>query len=156
MISPETFAIALLDISVNPGMIEAREKTVLDQIDYVMITVSDMKRSIVFYQDMLGLDVKHRSEGWTELATGSTVLVLQGGGAALPSREAEFQGAPVAGSCSIGFSVFDVDKLYEELSGKGVRFSMPPAVRQQGIKLAVCQDPDGVSIAFTTRTDMLD
>ncbi len=128
----------------------------LDQIDYVMITVSNMQRSIVFYRDMLGFDLKFHSEGWTELATGSTVLVLQGGGAPQPSREAEFQGAPVAGSCSIGFLVFDVDRLYEALTEKGVHFTMPPVTRSEGIKMAVCHDPDGVSITFTTRTDMSD
>jgi predicted enzyme related to lactoylglutathione lyase len=54
-----------------------------------------------------------------------------------------------AGSCSIGFNVDDVDKTYEELKAKGINFVMPPTQREgEGIKLAVCVDPDGLPIAF--------
>src|ERR1043165_395070 len=54
-----------------------------------------------------------------------------------------------AGACSIGFNVDDVDKTYEELQAKGIRFVMPPTQREgEGIKLAVGLDPDGLPISF--------
>jgi len=119
-----------------------------------MLNVSNMDRSLVFYRDLLGMEVKFQSEGWTELATGATVLVLQGGGSPQPSREAELQGVPVAGSCTIGFTVIDVDVLYRDLSEKGLQFSMPPVQRTEAIRMAICHDPDGLAVAFITRTDL--
>jgi predicted enzyme related to lactoylglutathione lyase len=55
----------------------------------------------------------------------------------------------MAGSCSIGFNVDDVDKTYDELKAKGLRFVMPPTQREgEGIKLAVAIDPDGLPVSF--------
>jgi predicted enzyme related to lactoylglutathione lyase len=48
-----------------------------------------------------------------------------------------------------GFNVDDVDKTYAELKSKGIRFVMPPTQREgEGIKLAVCVDPDGLPVSF--------
>lgn len=118
------------------------------QIDYTMVVVSDMERSVEFYRDKLGIPLKFQSPDWTEFATGATTLALHGGGiksehplTADPSK--------VAGACSIGFNVDDVDKTYEELKAKGIRFVMPPTQREgEGIRLAVGIDPDGLPISF--------
>jgi lactoylglutathione lyase len=118
------------------------------QIDYTMVVVSDMQRSVEFYRDLLGIPLKFQSPDWTEFQTGATTLALHGGGvkASIPPA-----GDPTkqAGSCSIGFNVEDVDKTYEELKAKGIHFVMPPTQREgEGIKLAVGLDPDGLPIAF--------
>ena len=118
------------------------------QIDYAMIVVSDMQRSVEFYRDKLGIPLKFESPEWTEFATGATTLALHGGGVASNQPPA---GDPskIAGACSIGFNVDDVDKTYEELKTKGIRFVMPPTQREgEGIKLAVGLDPDGLPISF--------
>ena len=118
------------------------------QIDYTMVVVSDMPRSVEFYRDKLGIPLKFQSPDWTEFQTGSTTLALHGGG--VPAT-APPTGDPtkLAGSCSIGFNVEDVDKTYLELQEKGIRFVMPPTQREgEGIRLAVCIDPDGLPIAF--------
>ena len=118
------------------------------QIDYTMIIVSDMKRSIEFYRDKLGIPLKFESPEWTEFATGTTTLALHGGGVAREYHDTGDQ-SKTAGSCSIGFNVDDVDKTYEELKGKGLRFVMPPTQREgEGVKLAVAIDPDGLPISF--------
>jgi len=121
---------------------------VFKQLDYTMVVVSDMARSVEFYRDRLGIPLKFESPEWTEFQTGTTTLALHSGG--VPR-----QGPPVgdpskqAGSCSIGFNVEDVDKTYEELKAKGVNFVMPPMQREgEGIRLAVCLDPDGLPISF--------
>jgi len=118
------------------------------QIDYTMIVVSDMQRSIEFYRDKLGIPLKFESPEWTEFQTGTTTLALHGGG--VPAS-----GPPTgdpskrAGHCSIGFNVEDVDKTFEELQAKGIRFVMPPTQREgEGIKLAVAIDPDGLPVSF--------
>ena len=120
------------------------------QIDYTMIVVSDMDRSVEFYRDKLGIPLKFQSPGWTEFATGATTLALHGGGVASekPARTDD-DPAKWAGECSIGFSVEDVDKTYEELKTKGINFVMPPTQREgEGIRLAVAVDPDGLPISF--------
>ena len=118
------------------------------QIDYTMVVVSEMQRSVEFYRDKLGLPLKFQSPDWTEFQTGATTLALHGGGvvgATPPAGDPTKQ----AGSCSIGFNVEDVDKTYEELKAKGIQFVMPPTQREgEGIKLAVGLDPDGLPIAF--------
>lgn len=118
------------------------------QIDYTMVVVSEMQRSVEFYRDKLGIPLKFQSPDWTEFQTGATTLALHGGGVigtAPPAGDPTKQ----AGSCSIGFNVEDVDKTYEELKAKGIHFVMPPTQREgEGIKLAVGLDPDGLPIAF--------
>ena len=118
------------------------------QIDYTMIIVSDMDRSVEFYRDKLGIPLKFQSPEWTEFQTGATTLALHGGGV---RQEQASGGDPskIAGTCSIGFNVDDLDKTFEELKARGIFFVMPPTQREgEGIRLAVCVDPDGLPVSF--------
>jgi len=119
-----------------------------NKIDYTMIIVSDMARSVEFYADKLGVPLKFQSPEWTEFDTETTTLALHGGG--LPSDGQSAQdGQSKAGTCSIGFNVDDLDKTYAELKARGVNFIMPPTQRdKEGIRLAVCIDPDGLPVSF--------
>src|SRR5262249_53335869 len=118
------------------------------KVDYVMVNVSDMSRSVAFYRDVLGLKLKFESPGWSEFETGGTTLALHhsqpraGGGDRAPA-------GPVAGTCSIGFSVEDLAATHRELSARGARFVLAPMEQvDEGIRLAVCADPDGLAISF--------
>jgi lactoylglutathione lyase len=118
----------------------------MKRLDYVMVNVADMNRSIAFYRDLLGFEVKMESPGWTEFKTGDTVLALHGGG---EPRTPSADDGKKAGVCTFGFNCEDVDKTCDALKAKGVRFVMEPTERpQEGIKLAVCLDPDGLAISF--------
>jgi len=120
----------------------------LKQLNYAMVMVSDMRRSVEFYRDTLGIALKFQSPDWTEFLTGTTTLALHGGGVPQKHSGPPSEGKP-AGVCTIGFNVDDVDKTYEELKAKGVRFVMPPTQQDaEGIKLAVAIDPDGLTISF--------
>ena len=117
------------------------------QVDYVMVVVSDMPRSVAFYRDKLGLPLKFESPDWTEFVTGPTTLALHGGGKPQGKKEGN-PGEQVAGTCSLGFSVENLDKTFADLKAKGVIFVKPPTdQKEEGIKLAVCIDPDGLPIA---------
>jgi lactoylglutathione lyase len=119
---------------------------VFSKVDYVMVNVSDMPRSVAFYRDTLGLRLKFESPGWSEFDTGSTTLALH---AARAAGSEAAQAGPVAGTCSIGFSVPDIQSTYADLQKRGARFVMPPTEQvNEGIKLAVCVDPDGLGISF--------
>jgi catechol 2,3-dioxygenase-like lactoylglutathione lyase family enzyme len=117
------------------------------QVDYIMITVSNMKQSIEFYRDKLGLQLKFDSPEWTEFVTGPTTLALHGGG--VQSRDSLFNKEKAAGKCSIGFNVPNLDQTFSELKSRGVHFVMEPQAREsEGIRLAVALDPDGLEISF--------
>ena len=119
-----------------------------NQLDYTIVVVSDMDRSVEFYRDKIGIPLKFQSPQWTEFQSGITTLALHGGGIKgqqPPNGDPSKQ----AGTCSIGFNVPDVDKTFEELKAKGVFFVMPPTEREgEGIRLAVAIDPDGLPVSF--------
>ena len=117
------------------------------KVDYIKVNVSDMSRSVAFYRGNLGLALKFESPGWSEFQTGATTLALHHARAhaGTQGRTAE----PVAGTCSIGFSVKDLEAVHRELSARGVHFVLAPTEQvNEGIRLAVCVDPDGLSISF--------
>jgi lactoylglutathione lyase len=119
-----------------------------NKVDYVMVNVSEMGRAVAFYRDTLGLQLKFESPGWSEFETGATTLALHGATRAAGSQS-QAQGGPTAGTCSLGFSVPDLDITYAELSARGARFVLPPTDQpNEGIRLAVCLDPDGLPISF--------
>jgi len=114
-----------------------------------MVMVSDMARSIRFYRDTLGLSVKLESPDWSEFQTGTTTLALHGGGKLRSGDAHELGEGMIAGTCSIGFNADDLDRVYEELKMKGIDFIMPPTMRKdEGIRLSVCLDPDGLPISI--------
>jgi lactoylglutathione lyase len=114
---------------------------------YTMVMVSDMDRSVKFYRDVLGLKLRFESPDWTEFDMGSATLALHGG--AQPATPGAAPSGQRAGTASIGFSVENVDAVYEDLKAKGARFVMPPKTQEgEGIRLAVMIDPDGLGISI--------
>jgi lactoylglutathione lyase len=119
----------------------------LNKVDYVMITVSNMARSVEFYKDKLGIPMKFGSPEWTEFQTGTTTLALHGGGK--PQEGPQDSQTHFAGTCSIGFNVENLEQTCELLKARGVTFIMPPTAREgEGIKLAIAVDPDGLPVSF--------
>jgi len=102
------------------------------QLRYVIKFVADMNKAVKFHRDVLGLPLKFESPGWSEFATGETVLALH------PASE---KNPP--GKVELGFTVSDVDAFYREMSAKGVLFSMPPKKQDFGGVLAQFVDSEG-------------
>jgi lactoylglutathione lyase len=118
------------------------------KVDYVMVNVSDMSRSVAFYRDTLGLPLKFESPGWSEFETGGTTLALHAG-APVAASESATPIKPAAGTCSLGFSVQNLNSTLAELRERGAHFVVPPTEQaNEGIRLAVCTDPDGLAISF--------
>jgi lactoylglutathione lyase len=106
------------------------------RIDYAMVNVSDMARSVAFYRDVLGIRLRFESPGWSEFETGVTTLALHHSPPAAPQAGAHR--GPTAGTCTLGFSVEDLDKAYADLQSRGAHFVMPPMDQPgEGIRLAV-------------------
>ncbi len=95
----------------------------MKKIDYTIVFVSDMKRSIDFYRDVLGLPLKFESPDWTEFATEATTLALHA--AVAGSREPSALEHHPAGSCHPGFQVDDIEAFHQKMSAKGVRCIRP-------------------------------
>ena len=118
------------------------------KVDYVMVNVSDMGRSVAFYRDTLGLRLKFESPGWSEFETEATTLALHAAARRVAGDGVGLAG-PIAGTCSIGFSVENLETTYAELQSRGARFVMGPTEQaNEGIRLAICVDPDGLPISF--------
>ena len=46
------------------------------RVSYAIVFVNDMKRSVSFYRDVVGLPLKFETPGWTEFATEGATLAL--------------------------------------------------------------------------------
>jgi lactoylglutathione lyase len=117
------------------------------KVGYSRIVVSDLKRSVAFYRDVLGIPLKFESDEWAEFATLGTRLALKAGSppiAAIPEKDAD--GNPVAGQVGIAFEVKNLEQVYRDLSARGVRFTQPPTPDVHGGKIATLVDPDGLEI----------
>ena len=102
------------------------------QLRYVIKFVADMDKAVKFHGDVLGINVKFESPGWSEFATGETTLALH------PAS-----GKNPAGKVELGFIVANVDAFYREMTAKGVLFSMPPKKQDFGGVQARFVDSEG-------------
>jgi lactoylglutathione lyase len=100
-------------------------------LHYVIEFVADMDCAVRFYRDNLGLPLRFESPGWSEFSTGETVLALHPASQANP-----------AGSLQLGFTVAALTGFCQELVGRGVRFSRPPARAEFGGLLAEFLDSE--------------
>jgi catechol 2,3-dioxygenase-like lactoylglutathione lyase family enzyme len=108
----------------------------LGKVERVILYVSDFERAVKFYTETLGLGLKHKSEGWAELATQGTEIDLHHG-----------RDAKAKDSTSLGFSVENFDAAYAALKARGVKVGkiFSPC---GGLRCACFQDPDGNNLGI--------
>jgi predicted enzyme related to lactoylglutathione lyase len=102
------------------------------KLAYVIEFVTDMDRAVKFYRDVVGLPLKFQSPGWSEFETGETSLGLH------PASEKNR-----AGSVELGFRVPDLEEFHQEMTAKGMQFSMTPQKQDFGSMLAQFLDTEG-------------
>ncbi len=117
----------------------------MKKLDYTIVFVSDMKRSVEFYRDLLGLPLKFEAPHWTEFSTEGTILALHPADSITPERSAS--GHSPAGSCHPGFVVEDLDAFHQKMQTKGVKCIQPPRMEEFGGRLALYADPDGLPLS---------
>ncbi len=128
------------------------------RIEHTALSVSDMARSVVFYRDLIGMQVTFEVDfcdsllgtvnGLTgckakvvHLKLGETVLEL--------FQYREPQGLPLErrqcdiGYIHIGFRVTEIYCHYTEMKAQGVRFLSEPAEVRPGTFIVYFQGPDG-------------
>ena len=72
------------------------------RINYSIVFVSDMTRSVAFYRDVVGIPLKFETPEWTEFMTDGATLALHKGDAVPPDMDSA--SAEQAGQCRAGFS----------------------------------------------------
>jgi predicted enzyme related to lactoylglutathione lyase len=107
------------------------------KLAYVNVFVSDLKRSVEFFESTLGLELKLRDEehGYASLSAGPVSLGLAVAG---PDHQ-----ELVGGHTGIGFDVEDLEAEHRRLVERGVAFPMAPSRQPWGGFLALMADPDG-------------
>ncbi|OIO60145.1 MAG: hypothetical protein COX57_09330 [Alphaproteobacteria bacterium CG_4_10_14_0_2_um_filter_63_37] len=106
-------------------------------VSLVWVPVSDMARSVDFFENTLGLTRLFSSDDWTEFKVGAIHLSLHG-----PNhRQGKDRPAPGNGGVVV-FRVGDLLTLRGKLEGKGVKFLGTTEEQPYGL-MADFVDPDG-------------
>jgi lactoylglutathione lyase len=107
----------------------------LPSISMVMLGVKEVKRSVEFYRDRLGLTLRQQFEGFAMFDTGAVTLVL--------SEDAARRAASVVGATEVIFTVEDVRAGTDALKAQGVKFARDPHQVNGPMWAANFEDPDG-------------
>src|SRR5712691_7008349 len=108
-----------------------------NKLSYVIKFVSDMDRAVSFYRDTLGLALKFESPGRSEFLTGETTLGLH-------AADADH----LVGEVRLGLRVPDLRVFYQEMTAKGIQFTLPPTM-QFGVLLAEFVDSEGAEVSVS-------
>jgi len=114
------------------------------RVNYVIVFVREMKRSVSFYRDVLGLPLRFESPGWSEFATDGATLALHhsetsGSGEDDPEHLH-------AGRCRPGLQVPDLDEFHNRMVERNVPCIQEPT-EVFGARVAQYLDPDGLAIS---------
>ena len=88
------------------------------RVNYAIVFVSNMKRSVSFYRDVLGLPLRFETPGWTEFATEGATLALHASEGSAAEKD-NLQEVP-PGRCRPGLSVPNLDELHKRMVDRGV------------------------------------
>jgi lactoylglutathione lyase len=113
------------------------------RVSLAIVFVSDMRKSVSFYRDVLGLPLAFESTHWTEFATGGAKLALHTAEAA-----AEPSSPSPAGHCRPGLSVPDLEQFHRRMVERKVACIQPPK-DVFGVRIAQYLDPDGLTISVS-------
>lgn len=113
------------------------------RVNYAIVFVSDMGRSVAFYRDVFGLPLKFESPGWSEFATEGSTIALHP--AEKPAAGPE-ETATTAGTCRTGFAVPDLDAFHRRMIEHEVTCVQEPK-SVFGARIAQYRDLDGMILS---------
>jgi lactoylglutathione lyase len=116
------------------------------RINYAIVFVSEMKRAVSFYRDVIGLPLKFESPGWTEFATEGATLALHASEG--PASEQDSPPKELAGRCRPGLSVPNLDEFHQRMMARKVPCIQEPK-EAFGARIAQYSDPDGLVISVS-------
>jgi len=128
-------------------------KPAKDSLD-LGIVVSDIKASLSFYKDTLGLEFVGITPVWfgtmhrLRFGTSDFKLIEP---SKIPPKGAIGLEAQV-GFRYVTFVVQNLSELCAELKGKGVEFTVTEREVRPGVRIALVKDPDGNIVEFVQRS----
>jgi catechol 2,3-dioxygenase-like lactoylglutathione lyase family enzyme len=111
------------------------------QIGFVLVFVTDLKRSLDFYTRVLGMELDYSDRThWAQFKSGEEMsLALQRCDASHTVHGSKVVGRFVG----VTFMVDDIAEIHARLSGQGVEFTGKPEKQAWGGTLAYLKDLDG-------------
>ena len=122
---------------------------------YTILYVSDVEKSMSFYEQAFGLKRKFIAPGnvYGELDTGNTILSF----AEIEFAKTNLKGDVIAADLAeppfaieIGFTTDDVKTAYEQAIGAGARPEAHPQRKPHGQTIAYIRDLDGFLVEICT------
>jgi lactoylglutathione lyase len=113
------------------------------RVNYAIVFVSDMRRSISFYRDAIGLPLRFESPHWTEFETDGATLALH---LAESSTPLSADDGSRAGTCRPGLRVPNLVEFHQRMIARNVRCLQEPT-DAFGSRVAQYADPDGLTIS---------
>jgi lactoylglutathione lyase len=120
----------------------------MPRVDYVIQYVESLARSVEFYRDVIGLEVRIEGDGYVEFEMDNTKFALFER-SKLPMLIGRDGGNPPCGE--IGFLVDDVDSEAERLRALGAEVLSGPMDRPWHERTLHIADPDGNVIEFAQK-----
>jgi lactoylglutathione lyase len=114
------------------------------KIGFVTIHVSDLDKTISFYENVMGFSIKRRFKAGPQV---EIVFMDDGSGNQLEFITGTGHFVEAKG-ISIGFNVEDIEKTHDHLKNNGVRIVFGPATMPSGVKLLHAVDLNGVELGF--------
>jgi catechol 2,3-dioxygenase-like lactoylglutathione lyase family enzyme len=128
-------------------------KPAKDSLD-LGILVSDIRASLEFYRDILGLEYVGERPVWFgtmhRLRFGSSDFKITQPNTMPPKGPIGLESQ--LGFRYITFVVQDLTGLCNELRSKGIEFFLPEKEIRPGVRIAMVKDPDGNVVEFVERS----
>jgi catechol 2,3-dioxygenase-like lactoylglutathione lyase family enzyme len=127
-------------------------KPAKDSLD-LGVVVSDIKASLNFYQNILGLEFVGKMPVWFgtmhRLRFGSSDVKLIEPNTVPPKGAIGLENQ--LGFRYMTFVVKNLSEICAALKGKGVEFAIPEKEMRPGLRIAMVKDPDGNIVEFVER-----
>lgn len=120
-------------------------------LNHVSISVSDIKRSVDFYQGLFGMTIKSQQGVGTNKVAGGDGTVVNLAPGPGPEFLGIYQGKPAGdiGHFCLGVQNFEPERVLKSLQDRGVKASMRTRGQSKEIFLT---DPDNISVQLTDVT----
>ena len=112
----------------------------IKRVGNVILTVTDLGKSVEFYNKILGMPIKRERNNWVDLGQTGALLSLH------PTSDTDGDSS-IDNRILIGFVVGDVSSAIDELKLKNIKIHRDIQDKSSG-KNAIILDPDGYMISL--------